>query len=377
MFAIPTLRDLTERSRRSFRANLPGSDAWLWPNNVYASAKVLAGMVFEVFGFADYIYRQRFAGLADSENLDLHGQEFGLARRPAAPARGYVTLTAAAGVTVDAGARFSRTDGVEYGATVPAYLPAAGTLDVEVVAASDGKTTNAEGGTPLTIVSGVTVTSGDVLAVVASDGIAAGADVEPDGAEWTTDLGTFRGRILFRKRNPPHGGAPSDYVMWAAEVSGVTRVFVERLWNGAGTVRVFVVMDELYANGIPPAGEIDRVADHVALVQPAAAIVTFAAPIPKVIDVRISGLSPDTIVLREAVLAELRAAFRRLSRVAGADQPRGGMPYLATPVSFSRSWAWQAVANASGEERHEIVAPPADVTLLPGEMPVLGTVTFV
>jgi uncharacterized phage protein gp47/JayE len=53
------------------------------------------------------------------------------------------------------------------------------------------------------------------------------------------------------------------------------------------------------------------------------------------------------------------------------------MPYLATPVSFSRSWAWQAVANASGEERHEIVAPPADVTLLPGEMPVLGTVTFV
>jgi uncharacterized phage protein gp47/JayE len=55
----------------------------------------------------------------------------------------------------------------------------------------------------------------------------------------------------------------------------------------------------------------------------------------------------------------------------------GSMPYLASPFSFSRSWIWQAVANASGEQRHKITAPADDVALAPGDMAVLGTVTFV
>jgi hypothetical protein len=61
MFDFPTLKGLMERSRQSFRANLKGSDAWVWPNNVYVSAKVIAGSVWEVFGFAAYIEKQIFA----------------------------------------------------------------------------------------------------------------------------------------------------------------------------------------------------------------------------------------------------------------------------------------------------------------------------
>ena len=375
-FAIPTLSDLVTRSRSAFRAYLPGSDAWLWPNNVYGAAKVIGGMIYEVFGFADYIQRQKFAGTADTENLDLHGQEYGLSRRPAGPGRGYVQITATDQMTVGAGAVFTRTDGLQYTASVPGSLASGGTLDVEVVAVTDGKASTAEVGTPLAITSGVTVASGTPLAEVADGGVTAGVDVEPDGPEWTTDLSTFRGRILFRKRNPPHGGAPADYVMWSTDASGVTRVFVERRWAGTGTVRVFVVMDDLYANGIPPSGEIARVAAYIATLAPAAAVVTCAAPVAKVIDVTISGLTPDTVTVRENVLAELRATFRRLSRVAGNDVEIGGIPFLAYPVSFSRSWLWQAVANASGEERHAIASPSADVPLAAGEMPVLGTVTF-
>ena len=61
MFALPTLKNLMELTRQSFRANLKGSDAYVWPNNVYASAKVMAGSIFEVFGFAAYIEKQIFA----------------------------------------------------------------------------------------------------------------------------------------------------------------------------------------------------------------------------------------------------------------------------------------------------------------------------
>lgn len=376
MFAIPSLKDLVERARSRFRVNLPGSDAWIWPNNINPTAKVIAGMTHEVFGFADYIQRQKFALTADGENLDLHGEEVGLARKPAAPARGFVTVTASGAISLAAAAIFRRVDGIEYRAINGGSMPGAGTLEIEVIATTDGKTTSAIAGTSLEIVSGLT---GDdtATAEVSTAAIAGGFDVERDGAPFTSDLGTFRGRILFRKRNPPHGGAAHDYVQWAAEVSGVTRVFVERRWAGVGTVRVFPLMDDLFADGIPDDANIARVADYIDTVRPAGASVTVSAPVARVVDVALAGLSPNTPVVQEAVAAELAAAFRRLSRVAGNDVLIGAMPYLASPTSFSRSWIWQAIANASGEERHVLNTPVGDTSLDPGEIATLGEIAFV
>lgn len=365
-FQIPSLPDLVTRARRAFRNYLPGSDAWLWPNNLNPTAKVIGGALHEAFGFLDYIARQKFALTADTEHLDLHGAEFGVPRKPAAPARGAVLLTIVGGAQIAAGAIFRRSDAIEYRSLVTVAIEGDGTLSVDVVATSDGKLTTALAETPLEIVSGVS--GGDIVAEVASGGINGGADVEDDES--------YRARILFRKRNPPHGGSAADYVLWASQVSGVSRVFVERLWNGCGTVRVFVLMDDLYSHGIPPSPEISRVADFIETVRPAGALVTVAAPVSVPVNITIEGLSPDTLKVREEVLAELRAAFRRLSRVAGADVNLGAMPYLATATSFSRSWIWQAIANATGEERHIVTAPTADVELTAGQIATLGTVTF-
>lgn len=364
MFQIPSLTDLSTRARSAFRTYLRGSDAWLKQNNISVSAKVIAGVAYEVFGFADYIAQQIFVTTADSESLDKHGAEYGMARRPAGPGYGSLLLTSTDAASVAAGGVLRRTDGVEYLALSAAAISGAGSFSVDVVAAVDGEAGNASAGTSLEAVSGVT---GPVEIEVAAGGVAGGTAVEGDES--------FRARILFRKRNPPHGGAPADYVQWATDVSGVTRAFVERRWNGTGTVRLFVLMDNLYANGIAPVGEIERVAEYIDGVAPAGAIVTVAAPVAKIIDVQISGISPDTTSVREAALDELRDAFARHSRVAGIDT--GGMSFLAKPATFSRSWLWQAVANAAAEERHSINLPVVDISLNPGEVPVLGTVTFI
>ena len=365
-FRIPTLAALADRTRRAFRVDLPGSDAWHWPNNIYVTAKVVAGAVFELFGFADYIAKQIFALTADGDTLDRHGEMLGLTRRPAEPAQGIVVLTAPGVLSVDAAAVFRRTaDAAEYRAVSGAALSGPGTLEIDVVAVLAGKASVALAGTALEIVSGVT---GTASAEVGGDGIAQGSNVEADEP--------FRERILFRKRYPPHGGAASDYVLWGMAQAGVSRVYVERLWSGPGTVRVFVLMDDLYANGIAPAGEIARVADAIEMVRPAGAVVTVAAPAALAIDITISGLTPDTAAIRAQVTAELRAMIRRLAHPAGVDTPHGGMPFLATPYAFSRSWIWQSVANAAGEERHAITLPAADVALASGQIPVLGTVTF-
>jgi uncharacterized phage protein gp47/JayE len=367
MFAIPTFKELVERSRQAFRINLPGSDAWVWPNNINPTAKVIGGMTHEVFGFADYIQKQHFALTADTENLDLHGEEFGLSRSPAAPAVGWVDVAVASASTIEVGAVFRRADGVEYFASNGGSITGAGTMHVAVIAATDGKNTIAIPGAPLQIVSGLT---GDLaaLADVAAEGINGGTDVEDDES--------FRARILFRKRNPPHGGTAADYVMWASQMSGVSRVYIERLWAGPGTVRVFPLLDDLYADGIPQPADVDRIAEHIDTLRPAGAIVSVAAAMPVPVNIEIKGLSPNTTTVQEAVLAELRSAFRRYSRVCGNDKAIGSMPYLASPTSFSRSWIWQAVANASGEERHSIVTPAADVPLISAQIATLGTVTF-
>src|SRR4051812_49207067 len=100
MFAIPTLDALTDRARKAFRANLPGSDAWLWPNNVNLLSKVLAGLTFELFGFADDIQRQKFAVTATGDGLEAHGAEVGLGRKPARQAAGTVVITSTNGIRI-------------------------------------------------------------------------------------------------------------------------------------------------------------------------------------------------------------------------------------------------------------------------------------
>lgn len=370
---FPTLLSLVESARKSLRAYLKGTDAWIWPNNMAVTAKVMGGIGSEITGFASYLSRQKFALTADGDNLILHGAEVGLTKRPAAAASGIVTLTVPAAVTVDVGAVFTRSDGFQYLASVATSLPGAGSLDVTVIASVDGKAGNAIEGTPLTIISGVT---GDATAEVGSAGIVAGDDVEDDGEPFTSDLSTFRGRILFRKRNPPHGGAPSDYVLWGTSVSGVTRIFVERKWIGAGTVRVFVLMDDRYADGIPSPADVARVDDYIELVAPAGAAVTVSAPIGVPIDIVINALQPNIPEVQLAIRAELADTFRRLSAVAGNDTPHDGMPYLATPQSFSKEWIGQAISNAAGSKRHILLAPVADTALSTGHIATLGNISF-
>ena len=153
-------------------------------------------------------------------------------------------------------------------------------------------------------------------------------------------------------------------------------VYVERLWAGPGTVRVFPLMLDLYDDGIPQDADILRVQDYIETVRPAGAVVAVAKPNAIPVNITIANLTPDTTDVEAAVQAELYDMFRRKSRVAGIDLQLSGMPYLAYPTTFSRSWIWQAIANATGEESHVLTAPLADIPLNPGDMATLGTISF-
>jgi uncharacterized phage protein gp47/JayE len=377
MFAIPSLGDLVTRLRQAFRAELPGTDAWLWPNNVGPSAKVFGGGLAELFGRLYYVGKQAFVLTADENYLPLHGQQYGIPRLPAAPAGGNVVITAADAINVPSGTPFQRSDGALFLSTAAGALASAGTLTVPVIAALPGSAGLSQPATPVAMLfsspSPPTGPGADTAtAEVDGNGLVGGADLE--GIE------SWRSRILFRLRNPPHGGAPADYVMWARNsVPGVTRVYVERQHAGPGTVRVFPLFDDLFAStgGIADAGHIDAVAAAIAALAPAGAQVTVAAPNPLVIPVTVSGLTPNTIPVQQAVQAELADTFRRLGQVAGIDPGVASLPFLATVFSMASIWIDQAVANATGDKRAVVVSPLADVPIPDGYLPVLGTVSFV
>ena len=371
LFSLPSLSDLVQRARAAFRAEIPGTDAWLWPNNIGPTAKVLAGSAFEIFGRLDYVGSQAFVQKADLKYLLLHGGMYGLARMPAAPAAGTVTLTATAALAVAPGAVFQRSDGAGYAANAGALLTGPGALQIAVTATSSGAAGAAQALTPLAVASGVTgAGASTAIAAVGAAAITGGLDLE--------EIEAYRARILFRKRNPPQGGAPADYVQWGGQVAGVTRVFVERLYNGPGSLRAFLLYDDLFplAGGVANAGTLAAAQSQMAALYPGDAQVAVAAPQAQSINIVISGLTPNTGPVQEAVRAELRDTFRRLGQVSGMDSGLGGMSYLATPFVFSVSWIWQAAANASGDQRHVLISPAADIVIAPGSIPVLGAVTF-
>ena len=65
----------------------------------------------------------------------------------------------------------------------------------------------------------------------------------------------LRARLLARIREPPRGGAASDYDFWARQVAGIGYVSVEPNGMGLGTVRVVVALESHGSSSLLSLGE--------------------------------------------------------------------------------------------------------------------------
>lgn len=366
-FYTPTLEDLVTSQIRAFSANLEGADAGLLVNNLRPVAKIVAGGLYEVHLALAKASDQKFVLTCESGYLDRHGAEMKppVPRKVAARAGGIVTLTSPGPATLATGAVLARSDGVQFTVDAGIALPAAGVAEVRVTAILSGSSGNTAASAVLSVSSGLTGTAS--LAVTAS-GLGGGADAEQDEA--------YRARLLFAKAYPEHGGAPADWLRYALAVPGVTAAYIDPLAAGRGTVVVYPVFGLTRPSGIPTETERLLVQNALGLVRPGAGLPVVRAATAVPVNVTISGLMPATPEVRNAVVAELAYTFARLGRVAGLSVAHPSMPFLAIPSSFSRSWVWQAVANATNEERHTIDAPAADIVLAAGQIATLGAVTF-
>jgi uncharacterized phage protein gp47/JayE len=347
-FERPTLGELITRIQADFVSRMELEGAVLRRAVVRILSVVLAGAVHMLYGRIEYLAKELFADLATGRFLERIASLFGIYRSAAEFAVGHVAVTGTNGTLIPAGTVLRRSDGAQY-TTSGDITVSSGTANLPVGAVLAGAAGDADSGVVFTFESPLAGVS--ATATVTSAGIIGGADTESDDS--------LRARLLVRLRTPPQGGAEADYVAWALEVPGVTRVWVTPRADGAGTVRVRFVRDD-DADFIPSAGEVTAVQDYIDERRPVTAAVTVSAPTVNEWSFLIL-LTPDTAAIRAAVEAELEDLFQR-----------EGEPGGTIPLSRVRT----AIGSAAGIVDYELVNPSDDLTQAAGEIPVLYTVDW-
>lgn len=323
----PTLSELISRVESDLNTKFFGTAATLRRSVLKVLARVWAGVVYPLHLFLFWIYAQAFAHLADGDQLDRHGREIGVFRKPATFANGLVIFPGATGVVIPQGTLIQTvSDRVEYQTTQDVTLT--GPTLVSVTAIVAGSAGNQESGVPLELVSPIV----GVDTVRTSGAISEGVEIEGDEE--------YRARILYKKRNPPQGGADADYVIWATSVSPVTDCWVFPQYPEANSVTLRVAN----YNATPPVlspSEVQDVVDYV----------TDRSRRPVTADVRVASVQVSAIVVRAQIrpynTATMAAADTELRDLFSARAKSQGEP--GTPgTTIARSQVQNAISSATG-----------------------------
>ncbi|MDR2187041.1 MAG: baseplate J/gp47 family protein [Azonexus sp.] len=346
-YSRPDLPTLINRALADIETRLPGGDARLRRSNLNVLARVHSGAVHGLYGYINWLADQIIIDTAESEWLERHAAIWGVARKPAAPARGLVTVTGGNGAAIPAETLLTRSDGARFIIDAAAVIVGS-QANIPVTAFDPGKAGNTAAGSSLNFATPLPGVQTTVIAAA----LEGGADAESD------DL--LRARLLARIQQPPHGGAEDDYVMWALQVPGVTRAWPFPFWYGPGTLGLAFVRDD-DDEIIPGPVAVTAVQAHIDSQRPVTAEVIVFSPTPSPLHFIID-VVPDTPAIHAAIEAELRDLLRR----------------EATPGStILLSHIREALSLAPGEHDHTLIEPTGNVTHGAGEMAVFGSITFI
>lgn len=345
-WSTPSLRDLREQNRDFLLANLPGTGAVPPNSRLRVLSEANAALAHGAHQHLDWASRQFLPDTCDLEALVRFANIYVGGRKPAAFATGSVTLTGTNGVVVPTSTQLAL--GAVLFETAEAVTIGEGATSVAVRAITPGADGNLPGGTTLTFVAAVQGVDTTATVALTSGGI---------GVE---SVESMRDRVLFRWRNPPHGGSASDFVGWAREVPGVTRAWA-RQEAGIGTITVRFMMDDDRPLGLPDAVDVATVAVHIDPLRPVSLHDTYVvAPIAQPISFKVRGLARASASTQAAIEASVAAMFRQRAIPGG---------------TLYRSWIDEAVSRAAGEDYHELDFVTTAAASA-GHIPVLGTISY-
>ncbi|HEO8445155.1 TPA: baseplate J/gp47 family protein [Yersinia enterocolitica] len=353
-FNIPTLRKIIGDGEKDIEIelNIPK----LPPVGVENAVNIsVSSQVRDLYDHQSWIADQIIPSpKSDDQTIIDTAATEGVIRKQPAFATGLVSFNSATVLPVDT--EMQTASGTVYRIT-SSSTPVAGAITVQVQADEAGVAGNLPAGELLTLLSPVPGT--DSNGVVSSAGITGGADIEP--------IEELLDRLLFRKRNPPVGGAVHDYVIWTREMPGVSRAWCFDVWHGSGTVGLAWVYD---GRSVITPTDADRLAMENYLFRhsdPATGLYVGKPggievwPVVlqlKLVDMSIK-LTPDSTQTRTAVQASLTALQKTLS------------PGQRLPVSALRT----AIGASTGVTDYTL-SVAADISATTDELITIGVITW-
>lgn len=342
-FYRPPLPDLITQIRNDILSRFQ-QDEVLRRADAEVYSRAMAAAVNSLYGYLDYLARNILPDLADETWLYRHGTLKKCPRKPPVSATGWARWDGAtAGLSVPIGTELQRDDQITFITTAAASVDG-GVLRAPVECETAGITGNTDDGIGLILVSPISGLSSKALA----DTITGGDDIE--------DVEVWRSRIIDRWWYIPQSGADQDYIDWAKSIDGVSRAWVYRNYQGAGTVGVMIATDS-DTDPTPPQSLIDEVYNYIAPLSPVAGSRLYVfGPTIKTIDFDIT-LYPDNSNTRASVISEIKSCLKR-----------DGEPDKILYISRLD----EAISVAAGESHHVLNSPISDTQLGDKELPVAG-----
>lgn len=360
-FERPTLSELDERIQTDFKTRIDGATSLLRRAVLKVQARVYAGACHLLYGYLQFEKNQLFITSADTDNLDIHGNEYGVARKAPVKASGTATATGTVGTIIPVGTELISSQDISYFTDEEATIGADGTCELAFTAGDYGEDTNDDAGIELYFVS--PIAGVDSAVTVGLLGIAGGLDEEDDEA--------YRQRVLTRKRRAPHGGAYFDYENWALEVSGVTRAWAVPEYYGIGTVGLAFARDN-DSSIIPSEAEKEEVREYLIEHIDSVTGLTQGIPVgaePGLIMIDTSEQTLDFTIMCIPNTAAVKAQIEE--KLADLILSKGG-----PGQTIYKSDIDVAISSAPLETAHKLVYPTDDIASASNKIPRLGTVTM-
>ncbi|MBJ9991457.1 baseplate J/gp47 family protein [Paenibacillus sp. S28] len=239
------LQDQTEENIMSrMLARVPSDIDKSEGSFIWDAQAPVAFMLSEAALWSQEVLRRGFASTAFGEYLTLRTAERGVNRRAAVPATGIVKFVGQPGKKLAKGTligtpadEITGESSIEYQTTADVTLDSNG----EGLAPITALVAGSQGNVPAGVIEVMLVPTSGIISVTNPAAVTGGADEESDES--------LLERYYAEIRNQGTSGNKAQYIQWANEVPGVGGVQVAPLWQGPGTVGIYLVdMDKRAAS---------------------------------------------------------------------------------------------------------------------------------
>lgn len=326
----------------------------------------LSGAVHALFAHQDDIAKQIFPHSCNEDVLlEVHVPIWLKdGRKPPVAATGKVRMSGTVGTPIPQGTLLNRSDGMVYVLIDGSIVKDTEYVDVNVICSTPSASSNTEADAKLRVANPISGIAGEVI--VLSPGLSGGADIE--------SIDDLRARCIASRRNGKDVGRGVDYVAWAKEVPGVTRVWVAPKLMGLGTMTVFFVRD-LDEDIFPDENECKAVQEHLDNTGTPIGENFAIGPKPRKQDFDIR-LKPDSLTTRENVKTALEKLLKERASPVKIDPKTNKTAIPITGIEIPRSHITETISGATGEYDHELLLPTGAIKCEVGELIELGAIKW-